>query len=642
MISKMKFVSIVGKKESFKDIVAKYILDFPIEFENPMNALKNTAGYLPNTEGNPAEGIMKRFEEVFDYANIDYTNVTRYDEGLTSKELEEIVDSFDNEIHSLKGEIETLDEEIKECEKVVKTLSPIVNTNVRLDDLNKLKYLFYRFGRMPLSSYEKYDSYMKSHAVLPTYFTVLTTDKDFVWGVYFANKRDKERIDRFFATLYFERVRINGSEEGTPAETIEKLNLIIKEDTEKINGLKSKIDATIAAQKDNLLKAYADIKYDYELYSIRKYTTDSEDSFCVTGWMADEDAEKLIKMSEDDSDCLIIIDNPEEVSHITPPTKLRNWRIFRPFEDFVKMYGVPNYNEIDPTPLLAIAYTLLFGIMFGDVGHGLCLFAIGLVMVLLKKGGFLGKLLVPIGLSSTFFGFVYGSTFGFEGEHALIKPLWFTPFEDSTTMMNTLIYAIIIGVAIILICMILNIINGIKQKNVQKIWFSQNGIAGMVFYILVLVSVLGAVSGSKYPMGVAITLIIVSLLIILLQKPLTNLVERIKDRNREVKEKNSLLEAFFETFEIVLSFVTNTVSFLRVGAFALNHAGMMSVVVMFMLKLSTGPSIAVAIFGNLLVIGLEGLIVGIQVLRLGFYEMFSRFYSGDGREFKPLNTQNKQ
>ena len=97
------------------------------------------------------------------------------------------------------------------------------------------------------------------------------------------------------------------------------------------------------------------------------------------------------------------------------------------------------------------------------------------------------------------------------------------------------------------------------------------------------------------------------------------------------------MEAFFELFEIVLSFVTNTVSFLRVGAFALNHAGMMSVVVMFMTTMNTGASIGIAIFGNLLVIGLEGLIVGIQVLRLGFYEMFSRFYDGGGREFKPTN-----
>ena len=204
-------------------------------------------------------------------------------------------------------------------------------------------------------------------------------------------------------------------------------------------------------------------------------------------------------------------------------------------------------------------------------------------------------------------------------------------------MMQTLIYAVIIGVALILVCMIFNIINGAKQKDLQKIIFSQNGIAGMVFYIMVLYVGVSAVMGTSHPIKIAGILIGVSLVMIFLQEPLGKLAAKKKDWMP--KEKGGFfVEAFFETFEILLSFVTNTVSFLRVGAFALNHAGMMSVVVMFMYSLGTGGSIAVTLFGNLLVIGLEGLIVGIQVLRLGFYEMFSRFYSGDGREFKPINS----
>ena len=102
--------------------------------------------------------------------------------------------------------------------------------------------------------------------------------------------------------------------------------------------------------------------------------------------------------------------------------------------------------------------------------------------------------------------------------------------------------------------------------------------------------------------------------------------------------QNMIKDSEQKLFDVVLSFVTNTLSFMRVGGFIISHAGMMSVVVMFMYSLGTGGSIAVTLFGNLLVIGLEGLIVGIQVLRLGFYEMFSRFYSGDGREFKPINS----
>ena len=158
----------------------------------------------------------------------------------------------------------------------------------------------------------------------------------------------------------------------------------------------------------------------------------------------------------------------------------------------------------------------------------------------------------------------------------------------------------------------------------------------MLFYALVLFCAISMLSGSSHPMVFAVILIVVSLLLIFLQEPLGKLTAKRKDWMP--KEKGGfLVEAFFELFEIVLSFVTNTISFLRVGAFALNHAGMMSGVVMFMLQLNLGGSIAIAVFGNLLVLGLEGLIVGIQVLRLGFYEMFSRFYDGDGREFKPTN-----
>ena len=631
MISRMKFINIIAPKSAFERVVSEYVMESEIELENPMLALKNNAGFVPSTEGNPAEEMMKKFTEVFDFANVDYSKVKRHNENFSKGELVSIAESFDAEIHSLKDKMEKLEKEIHHSQEIIDTLTPVVASDVHLENLQKLEYLKFRFGRMPISAYGKLDAYLKD---LPSYFVPMTSDKDFVWGVYFVTKENSENVDRVFGSLYFERFWIEGGEEGTPAEIIEKMNLRNSQYRLELDELKSRMDTTFALEKEKLLKAYADIKYEYELYNIRKYTTNSKNSFCLTGWTTEEEADALMARAEGDSECMIIADSPETVSHITPPTKLTNLKIFKPFEEFVRMYGVPNYNEMDPTPLLAVVYTLLFGIMFGDVGHGLCLALIGTLATACKKGGFLAKLLIPIGLSATLFGFVYGSFFGLEGERAIVKPIWFTPFENSTTMMSTLIYSVAIGVVLIMICMVFNIMNGVKQKNWQKILFSQNGIAGMIFYALVLYIALGAVSGNSHPLGIAVILIAISLLMIFLQEPLGRLLSR--QKNWMPKEKGGfLVEAFFETFEILLSFVTNTVSFLRVGAFALNHAGMMSVVVMFMYKLSLGGSIAVTVFGNLLVIGLEGLIVGIQVLRLGFYEMFSRFYDGDGREFKP-------
>lgn len=129
----------------------------------------------------------------------------------------------------------------------------------------------------------------------------------------------------------------------------------------------------------------------------------------------------------------------------------------------------------------------------------------------------------------------------------------------------------------------------------------------------------------------------VPLLMIFVQEPLSLLIEKKKDWMPE-KKGMFIVEKFFELFEILLSFITNTMSFIRVGAFALNHVGMMSVV--FLLSdMAQGGSVVVQVLGNLLVIGLEGLIVGIQVLRLEYYEMFSRFFVGDGKEFQNINQK---
>ena len=95
------------------------------------------------------------------------------------------------------------------------------------------------------------------------------------------------------------------------------------------------------------------------------------------------------------------------------------------------------------------------------------------------------------------------------------------------------------------------------------------------------------------------------------------------------------VQGVFELFEVCLSYFSNTLSFVRVGAFAVSHAAMMEVVLMLAGAEAGTPNWLVVVLGNLFVCGMEGLIVGIQVLRLEYYELFSRFYRGTGREFKP-------
>jgi V/A-type H+-transporting ATPase subunit I len=298
------------------------------------------------------------------------------------------------------------------------------------------------------------------------------------------------------------------------------------------------------------------------------------------------------------------------------------------------MYGLPSYGEFDPTPFLAITYTLLFGLMFGDLGQGAVVTLLGLFLY--KKKGFqLGAIMATIGVSSMIFGVLYGSVFGFED---WIKPLWHHP-ADNANMMTTLIFGVGVGIVLILMAMILNIINSARQKNLGKLIFSPNGIAGFVFYAAVIGIVLSFVMGYTHlAIALVIVFVVIPLILIMFKEPLTKLIEGQKEK-LENGFLMFILETVIELFEELLTYFTNTVSFVRVGAFALSHAGMMTVVMLLARSgITNSYNIFVVVLGNILVMGLEGLVVGIQVLRLEFYEMFSRFFDGEGRAFQPYNV----
>ena len=329
---------------------------------------------------------------------------------------------------------------------------------------------------------------------------------------------------------------------------------------------------------------------------------------------------------------------------LSPPVKLKNNRFTKPFEMFVNMYSLPSYQDIDPTSLVAVTYTLLFGIMFGDLGQGLLLSLIGLLAYKWKKMA-LGRIMIRIGFSSAFFGFLYGSVFGYEH---LLDPMYKAlfgmdgkPIEifDTGTTNMLLLAAIAIGVLLIVISISVNIYLGFRSRDYERAVFGHNGIAGLVFYLAAAFAVVdmmmlhtGAVN-VFYVLG----LIILPLFLIFFKKPLTSvLTHRGKAFENGVGE--FIVENFFELFEYVLSYLSNSMSFLRVGGFILSHAGMMTVVMSLADMVGAGAGPIVVIFGNLFVMCLEGLIVGIQVLRLEFYEIFSRNFEGNGKPYEPATV----
>ena len=342
----------------------------------------------------------------------------------------------------------------------------------------------------------------------------------------------------------------------------------------------------------------------------------------------------------------VSLKDPNEEPRLSVPVRLKNLAFVKPFEMFVDMYGLPSYEDLDPTPYVAFTYILLFGIMFGDLGQGLLVSLLGLFLYK-KKGMAIGGVMSRIGLSSMVFGFLYGSVFGFEEllipVHQAIfgRPHLIQVMEGSYT--NFLLLAAVgVGAVVIIVSIGFNILLGLRRKDWERVFFSNNGLAGLVFYLAVLFAAAGtmALNINVFTPLYIVPFFVLPLIIMFAKEPLGRLIRGEKELFPE-GVGGFAVESFFEMFEVLLSFVTNTMSFLRVGAFVLVHAGMM--VVVFTLAGMVGGvgsvgGVVVIVVGNIFVAAMEGLIVGIQVLRLEFYEIFSRFFDGEGRPFLPAEV----
>jgi V/A-type H+-transporting ATPase subunit I len=331
------------------------------------------------------------------------------------------------------------------------------------------------------------------------------------------------------------------------------------------------------------------------------------------------------------------------------PTKFRHPFFLKPFEGLVTTYGYPEYNGVDPTFFVAATFLIMFGIMFGDVGHGLVLAAIGLFVArskLFAEFAQAGWLLFSAGVSATLFGFMFGSLFGLEG---IIPAIWIIPFQQVTKI---LVAAIMLGIGIITLGIILNVVQAYAQRNFKEALFGQWGLVSGSFYWMALgVFYITLVAKHEVPFGLVIIVLLVPIVLVVLGDLFyARLFGGAHTDEVHDDAEHSFAEVIFKPVEITLGFVTHTVSFVRVGAFGLNHAALMMVVYVLaeMGGGLTGPNatfssqasyIFSAIVGNIFVMMLEGLVVFIQCLRLEYYEFFSKFFSGEGVRYEPLQVE---
>ncbi len=325
----------------------------------------------------------------------------------------------------------------------------------------------------------------------------------------------------------------------------------------------------------------------------------------VTGWGADPQPERL-QEALDKAGVRGLLRYTEPPQDKEAPMVLNNPAWAQPFELFARLLGTPSATEADPSRLLVVIVPLLFGYMFGDVGQGAVLFIIGLVLA--RRYPAL-RLLIPAGLSSLLFGFLFGSVFSREG---IVPALWLHPLDEPLLVLGVPLVA---GIGILLLGLVLN--------GVESLWRGESRLWWWLDAPLILLY-----------LALAATLFLPYAALVATAAVLWHLGGRLVIARGELSVLGSAVGRLLES---MFQLLVNTLSFTRVGAFALAHAGL-SAAVIALADTAGHPVFAalVMVLGNLVIIVLEGLVVSIQITRLVLFEFFIRFLHGEGRQFRPL------
>lgn len=646
-IAKMKFVRVYGPVEKIDEFISVCCLTGQFHPENALEYMSSSLDFTTLSGENPYSARIRRIEELANVAGTELDDSVDISNHVPTELDEEKIDAMMEKMRSFHSLHKELTDEIAHCDSEQEHYSHFRSLTVPIKDLVEGRFFRFRFGSMPKEYADKIEN---STPGVPFIFVPCDRTQKSVWALYLTPRENAEKIDRVFASYYFDRIHIE-SEAGTPAEVLE---VIERERNLLVEALK-KLDGEIADYwnemhvKVNALYTY--LKRQSAAFELRRFaSTDRKGiNFNFVGWVTAESEEEFVNAATGIEGVSCEVSTPEENANAKPPVKLKNHLPFRPFEMFVSMYGLPSYGGVDITPFVAITYSILFGIMFADFGQGLLL-TIGALVLSKTKGYGIAKIMVPCGCCSMIFGFLFGSVFGFE--HILdpvfqkVFGLPGKPIDVMDSVNGVLLMAITIGIVLVALAMLMNIFIRLRGKEFGEAFFSENGVAGLVLYsalVSCIVKFMGSIT--VIPTPVCIAMIVISLPLLFCKELLIDRIDKKGDGKVE-SIADFVMQNFFEVIEYILSYFSNTVSFLRIGAFVLVHSGMM--MVFFSLAgspespadVSIGGWFAIAL-GNVFVMALEGLLTGIQSLRLEYYEMFSRFYDGDGRSFTGVGSPQK-
>ncbi len=527
-----------------------------------------------------------------------------------------------------------LQEEVRGLEASARQLEALAPLPIDLAALRGLEFVHFQAALVPERNLSRLRG---SLAGVPNVIVPVTEQDGYTLILAFTSKEHEPLLQQALRSAYARAGEIPREFSGTPQQALEQLRrrqAELQREAEQVRA--GRVEA--ASQYGQALQQMENwLALNGAAVQAWRHTGATERTRLFYGWVPAREAPAFQAQLQERLAGRVIVQQAPAVdpkaTESMPPTAVRQPALLRPLRTLVTTFGTPNYREIDPTLFAGPLFILMFGIMFGDVGQGLILAAAGWLLVrgyLLRGNRNFGWILLASGVSATVFGLLYGTVFLSE---SLLPALWVRPLEQPEFLITV---TLAFGVGVLLLAVGLNLADARRRGDSEAFLLGRFGLAGLWLYAGILLAGFSFLTNRRLGALAVLGLLGAPLILLLLRQPLWRLAQ-----GRSLREAwpggTALIRSGVEVFDTAVRYVGNTVSFVRLAAFAIAHVGI-GVVVFTLAELVTNP-LAVALIivgGNVFVLGLEGLVVFIQALRLNYYEFFTKFYVDAGTRFEPF------
>jgi V/A-type H+-transporting ATPase subunit I len=518
--------------------------------------------------------------------------------------------------------------ELKSLKATEEKLLIIQKHGLRTDALGDFETIFVRAGFINRALSGKLQKYVEGTSVR---FSKWADKREEDFFVILGLNQDKSLMQETLVRLNFAELTLPSGIPTDPAQAIGQNRVSITDAQGEVSGLEKDVRNICEGFQEEAVSFGPVVRRALSVERARSTFSRSGTLTLVHGWVPakQEESLKTTIAASTNGAVFLKVDKPAPDEHA--PSQISNKGIAGSYELFTKLRGTPKYSELDPTLIVTILFPIMYGMMFGDMGQGAVLLVMGLLFWRLRRSFLgipargmtkLGGILATCGASAIFFGALYGEFFLSEAFH----PIFVNPIQGQSTI---IVVALLFGVVQLALGLVLHIVNLVRIRAMPEAVFGGIKLIYYVAGVALAVQFARSMSLGIFIDNLWLTIVaIVSLALLFFSPTIEGFVEH------ELRFGESIMKGATEFIETFLSYLTNSISYVRLAAFAIAHSALGISAVILASTIGALPGFVVM---NFLGLTIEALGVFIQCMRLTYYEFFTKFYSGSGVPYRPFS-----